>query len=77
MPVISRNGSGFIGIASEYISFVVSGIFYGKKIILNQNKKFDKIFVYGTSPITQALVSDLFKKEIKNSNNFVGTGFVA
>ena len=77
LPVISRNGSSFIGIASEYISFVISGIFYGKKIILNKNKKFDKIFVYGTSPITQALIAIYLKKKIKNSNNFVGAGFVA
>ena len=65
LPVISRNGSSFIGIASEYISFIVSGIFYGKKNILNKNKKFDKIFVYGTSPITQALIAIYFKKKLK------------
>ena len=31
LPVISRNGSSFFGIASEYVSFVLSGIIYGKK----------------------------------------------
>ncbi len=65
LPVISRNGSSFIGIASEYISFIVSGIFFSNKNLLNLNKKFDKIFVYGTSPILQALIAIYLKKKIK------------
>lgn len=65
LPVISRNGSSFFGIASEYVSFVLSGIIYGKKKIINKNKMFDKIFVYGTSPIIQALIAIYLKKKLK------------
>ena len=61
LSVISRNGSGFIGIALEYLTFIISWIFFVRKNIRNK-KKFDKIFVYGTSPIFQALIAIYVKK---------------
>ena len=64
LSVISRNGSSFIGIALEYLTFIITGIYFAKKNIINK-KKFDKIFVYGTSPITQALVAIYVKKKLK------------
>jgi len=63
LSVISRNGSGFIGIALEYLTFIISGIFFVRKNIRNK-KKFDKIFVYGTSPIFQALIAIYVKKKL-------------
>ena len=47
-----------------------------EKKIINKDKKFDKIFVYGTSPIIQALIA-IYLKKIKSSNNFVGSRFMA
>ena len=64
LSVISRNGSSFIGIALEYLTFIITGIYFAKKNLINK-KKFDKIFVYGTSPITQALVAIYVKKKLK------------
>ena len=63
LSVISRNGSSFIGIALEYLTFIITGIYFVRKNIINK-KKFDKVFVYGTSPIIQALIAIYVKKKL-------------
>lgn len=66
LPTLNRNKSNFINLSLEYLSFIFLGIFYSNKI-LPKNKKIDKIFVYGTSPILQALVAIYFKKRNNSS----------
>lgn len=52
VPLIKRGRRGW-QLALNYLSFVVSGILFAP--ILLRKKKFDVIFVYGTSPILQAI----------------------
>ena len=63
VPVLHRKSSSFFSIILHYFSFIFSGIYYGNKNL--NNKKFDKIFIYGTSPILQAFVGLYFKKKFK------------
>lgn len=63
VPVLHRKNSTFISIFLHYLSFIVSGIYYGNKFL--SKKDFDKIFVYGTSPILQAFVALYFKRKFK------------
>jgi glycosyltransferase involved in cell wall biosynthesis len=52
VPLLSR-GSGEWSLALNYLSFVLSGLLFAPWLL--RNKKFDVIFVYGTSPILQAI----------------------
>jgi glycosyltransferase involved in cell wall biosynthesis len=52
VPLLSR-GSGEWSLALNYLSFLVSGLLFAPWLL--RNKKFDVIFVYGTSPILQAI----------------------
>lgn len=63
VPVFHRVKSTIFYISLNYLSFIFSGIFFGIRLL--KNKKFDKIFVYGTSPIIQSFVGLYFKKKLK------------
>ncbi len=63
VPIIPRKNSTTLDLIKNYISFIYYGIFVGLKFNL---KKFDKIFFYGTSPITSvipAIILKLFYKK--------------
>lgn len=52
IPLFPRGGGGW-RLALNYLSFVVSGLLFAPWML--RNKKFDVIFIYGTSPILQAI----------------------
>ena len=58
IPLYPRVKSSTRDLIRNYLSFVFNGIIYGSKLNL---KKFDKIFFYGTSPITSAIPAIFFK----------------
>ena len=60
IPIIPRKQGKFHQLILNYLSYVVSGFFFMRKI--NLNNLFDHIFVYSTSPITTALLGIYLKK---------------
>ena len=52
IPLIPR-GHGKIRLAINYVSFVISGVLFSPWVL--RNKKFEVVFVYGVSPILQAI----------------------
>ena len=52
IPMLAR-GLGGLRLALNYASFVISGILFSPWML--RGKKFDVIFVYGNSPILQAI----------------------
>ena len=52
IPLLAR-GQRAVGLAGNYLSFVVSGLLFAPWML--RNKKFDVIFVYAPSPILQAI----------------------
>jgi len=52
IPLIPR-GHGRMRLALNYVSFVISGVLFSPWVL--RSKKFDVIFVYGVSPILQAI----------------------
>ena len=52
IPLIARNSGGWM-LALNYLSFLFSGLFFAPRML--RKKKFDVIFVYGLSPVTQAI----------------------
>ena len=52
IPLIARNSGGGM-LALNYLSFLFSGLFFAPRML--RKKKFDVIFVYGLSPVTQAM----------------------
>jgi glycosyltransferase involved in cell wall biosynthesis len=63
MPVIARGSGNSFKLFLNYLTFMLSSIYFGTKYI--KKEKFDVIFVYNTSPITQILVGYYFKKIFK------------
>lgn len=61
LPTFSRGG--FIGLFFNYISFIISGIFFLPFKLYS--KKFDLVLVYATSPVTQIILG-YYVKIIKN-----------
>lgn len=60
LPIVARGKTPF-GLILNYISFVFSGFFWA----LFTRLKADKVFVYASSPLTQALVGIWFAKKRK------------
>ncbi len=52
IPLLARRSGGF-RLALNYLSFVISGLFFAPWML--RNKKFDAIFIYAPSPILQAM----------------------
>ena len=64
IPIIPRYmGSGFF-LALNYSSFVISGLLFAPWVL--RRKKYDVIFVYGVSPLFQAIPA-IFLRWIKNA----------
>ena len=53
LPILSRGSNNKLRLVMNYLSFIVSGIIFAPWML--RNKKYDVIFVYGTSPIFQAI----------------------
>ena len=64
VPIFPRINSSPIYLILNYISFILSGLFFSP--FLFYKTKIDYIFVYATSPLLQALIA-IFLKKIKKS----------
>lgn len=53
IPLIPRGTKGGIRLAVNYLSFICSGLFFGPWLL--RRRGYDAIFVYGVSPIFQAI----------------------
>jgi glycosyltransferase involved in cell wall biosynthesis len=53
IPLYPRKNGGAVHLALNYLSFVLSGIFFGPWML--RGRRFDAIFVYAISPLLQAL----------------------
>jgi glycosyltransferase involved in cell wall biosynthesis len=53
VPIIARGARSAMRLALNYLSFVMSGLLYGPWLL--RRKKYDAVFVYGVSPILQAI----------------------
>lgn len=53
LPILPRGKGSNFRLALNYFSFILSGIFFGRKLI--GKYQYDLVFVYGTSPLLQAL----------------------
>jgi len=62
-PIIPRKSGNFYNLIINYISFIISGIYYLRKYKFKN--KFDHIFVYSTSPVTSAIIGIYLKKKYK------------
>lgn len=63
LPIIPRKKGKFHQLVLNYVSYLISGFYYLRKINLKNN--FDHVFVYSTSPITTALLGIYLKKKYK------------
>lgn len=59
VPLWPRGKSGAWRLIANYLSFVVAGALWGTWLL--RRRSFDVIFIYGTSPILQALVGVVLK----------------
>lgn len=64
VPLIPRGVKSALRLACNYLSFIVSGSFFGPWLL--RGKRYDAIFVYGLSPILQAIPA-LFLGRLKRS----------
>ena len=53
IPIVPRGRSGAVRLALNYCSFVLSGILFGPWLL--RRRRFDIVFIYGTSPILSAI----------------------
>lgn len=53
IPLFPRGGGGAVKLSLNYISFIVSGLLFFP--VMTRKKNYDLIFVYGVSPIFQAI----------------------
>ena len=60
VPILSRGSGSNTRLVFNYLSFLISSIFFG--IFLLRRKKFDYIFTFGTSPLTVAISSLILAK---------------
>lgn len=60
MPLLRRGNSGTFRLALNYLSFIISGIIFGPWLL--RKRSYDVIFVYGISPILQAIPAILLKR---------------
>ena len=64
VPIFSRGSGSNTRLVFNYLSFLISSIFFG--IFKFRKKKFDYIFTFGTSPLTVALTSIVLSKFCKS-----------
>ena len=60
VPIISRGNANFIRRILNYLSFIISAIFFGSFLL--RKKKIDHVMVYAPSPVIHSLVGVFFKK---------------
>lgn len=53
VPLIPRGSKGALRLALNYLSFIVGGLLFGPWLL--RRREYDAIFVYGVSPIFQAI----------------------
>ncbi len=53
LPIVARGRRSRIRLALNYLSFIVSGIFFGRGLV--GEREYDLVFVYAPSPLLQAL----------------------
>ncbi|MEL1299403.1 hypothetical protein AAC604_11845, partial [Neisseria gonorrhoeae] len=53
IPLIPRGSKGALRLAINYLSFIFSGVIFGPRLV--KSHRYDVIFVYGVSPIFQAI----------------------
>ena len=63
-PIIPRKKGNTIQLAINYLSFVFNGVFFLRNY---KNLDFDHIFVFGTTPLTTALLGIYLKKNLNLS----------
>jgi glycosyltransferase involved in cell wall biosynthesis len=68
VPVFLRRDGSKIYLFLNYISFIISSIFFG--FFLLRKKKYDAVFSFATSPLTSSLVAIFFSK-IKSCKSFI------
>jgi glycosyltransferase involved in cell wall biosynthesis len=59
LPIITRKSGSSVELFLNYMSFLISSIYYGRKYL--KESDVDVIFVYNTSPITQIITGIYFK----------------
>lgn len=59
VPIIPRSTAGSFRLFINYLSYIISSIFFGTFLL--RNKNFDLIFVYAPSPIFQSVIGIYFK----------------
>ena len=64
VPMVSRGSNSAFWLAMNYLSFVLSGLWFGPWVL--RRNKYDAVFVYGVSPILQAIPA-LFIGWLKNA----------
>lgn len=84
VPLVPRGKGGAVRLFANYVSFILSSIIFGPMLL--RRRRIDAIFVYGTSPILQA-IGALFIGRLKRAKvvlwvqdlwpeSLVATGFV-
>ena len=53
LPIVARGRRSRVRLALNYLSFIISGILFGRKLV--EKHEYDLVFVYATSPLLQAL----------------------
>ncbi len=64
MPIIPRGRKSALGLAMNYLSFIISGMLLGPWLL--RGRSFDAVFVYAPSPLLQALPA-IFMARIKSA----------
>lgn len=64
VPLRPRKHGGAVNLVLNYLSFVVSGLFYFPRFVKNQ--RYDVIFVFAPSPITQAIPAIFLNWRLKS-----------
>lgn len=64
VPLLPRGSKGALRLALNYLSFIVAGLLFGPWLL--RRREYDAIFVYGVSPIFQAIPA-LFLGWLKRS----------
>ena len=68
IPIFLRRDSRKFFLFLNYISFILSAVFFG--FFLLRNKKYDIVFSFATSPLTSSLPAIFFSK-IKSCKSFI------
>lgn len=53
LPILARGRRSKIRLALNYLSFILSGLMYGRQLV--ENTEYDLVFVYAPSPLLQTL----------------------